>query len=118
MKKILIVIIVLAILVMGFVFFKSSNPTGSIVKENIREITLNASRFQYNPDIIEVKKGDRIKININNLDTIHGIRIPDFNVKGNSTVEFIADKTGTFDFYCTVFCGDGHKDMKGTLIVK
>jgi cytochrome c oxidase subunit 2 len=27
------------------------------------------------------------------------------------------DKTGTFTFLCDVFCGSGHEDMSGTLIV-
>ena len=45
-------------------------------------------------------------------------RIPDFNVKGETGVEFTADKAGEFDFYCTVFCGDKHQEMKGKLIIK
>ena len=34
------------------------------------------------------------------------------------SVEFVADKQGTFSFFCNVFCGSGHGNMKGTLIVK
>ena len=32
-------------------------------------------------------------------------------------VRFIPDKVGTFDFHCSVFCGTGHEDMSGTLVV-
>ena len=32
-------------------------------------------------------------------------------------VEFVADKRGTFEFYCSVYCGEGHSEMEGTLIV-
>lgn len=35
-----------------------------------------------------------------------------------NAVEFVADKSGTFPFYCNVFCGGGHKEMQGKLIVK
>ena len=35
----------------------------------------------------------------------------------SATLRFTADKAGRFDFLCDVFCGDGHEDMSGTLIV-
>jgi cytochrome c oxidase subunit 2 len=33
------------------------------------------------------------------------------------TVEFVADKAGTFTFSCSVYCGKGHRGMKGELVV-
>ena len=27
------------------------------------------------------------------------------------------DKTGKFTFSCDVFCGDGHEEMTGTIVV-
>ena len=39
--------------------------------------------------------------------------------KGEEVViEFTADQAGTFPFQCSVFCGLGHKKMKGELIVE
>ena len=35
-----------------------------------------------------------------------------------SRVHFTPDKVGEFHFSCDVFCGDGHEDMTGTVIVK
>ena len=32
--------------------------------------------------------------------------------------EFIADKKGEFEMFCSVYCGQGHGQMKGKLIVK
>ena len=58
------------------------------------------------------------------VDVAHGFSLLDFNVNENLepgkeiTVEFIADKKGTFTFYCSVPCGANHKEMKGKLIVK
>lgn len=117
MKKLLIIIVVLALLVGGFFLFRG-NATGNVVNNQVKEFTLDASRFKYSPEVIEVNKGDEVKIIVNNIDTIHGIRIPDFNVKGENGVEFTADKAGEFEFYCTVFCGDQHREMKGKIIVK
>ena len=58
------------------------------------------------------------------VDKGHGFALPDFGVSvgrltnGESeTVEFVADKTGSFSFFCTVVCGSGHSQMRGTLIV-
>ena len=68
--------------------------------------------------------GDLVKLNITSVDVTHGFALPDFGVNSNLEpgktvpVEFTADKTGEFSFFCNVYCGEGHKDMKGTLIVK
>jgi len=35
-----------------------------------------------------------------------------------SRVHFTLDKAGELHFSCDVFCGDGHEDMTGTVIVK
>lgn len=119
MKKIILAVSILAITLLGiFILMNFNNNTENSIKENAKEITLQATRFQYSPDTITVNKGDRVIINIENIDTLHGIRIPDFNVRDENKVEFIADKIGEFDFYCTVFCGNEHMQMKGKLIVK
>lgn len=117
MRKYVIIALILLVIA-GFFIVKNAKSSGNVVKEQVREFKLDATRFQYSPDRIEVNKGDKIRIIINNIDTIHGIRIPDFNVKDENSVEFIADKRGEFDFYCTVFCGGQHREMRGKLIVK
>ena len=33
------------------------------------------------------------------------------------TVEFVADRAGSFDFTCAEYCGTGHARMKGRLVV-
>ena len=81
-------------------------------------ININASRWDYSPNKVTVNKGDRVKIVVNNIDTNHGISIPNYGVFGIGEVEFIANRTGTFSFYCPTFCGSGHREMTGTLIVK
>ncbi len=94
---------------------ESSSSAGNITE---KVITIDASRFQFNPNSITVNQGDHVKIIVNNMDTTHGIAIPDFNVVGIDSVEFVADKTGTFPFHCPTICGSGHRSMTGTLIVK
>ncbi len=119
MNKIIMIIgAVLLLAVAGFFFF-DGNLTGNAVKaEDVKEFTIEAFRFGYSPDIINVNQGDKVKIYIDNKDTLHGIRIPDLGIKGNEVLEFTADKTGEFTWYCTNMCGSGHMQMQGKLIVR
>ena len=121
MNKIIILMAVLLVLVVGFILSKE-NSSGKTIDnsnlENIKEFEIKAFQYGYSPDTITVNQGDKVRIKIDNTDVLHGIRIPDLNVKGNELVEFIADKSGEFTWYCTNFCGDKHREMSGKLIVK
>ena len=114
-----IVFIWLGLLLLFLSGCSSNNATGkAISKEAVKEFSIDAFQFGYNPDTITVSKGDKVKININNVDVLHGMRIPDLGLKGQNLIEFTADKLGEFIWYCTNMCGEGHMQMKGKLIVK
>jgi len=83
-------------------------------------ITIDATNFKFEPGEIKVKKGDEVSITLKNSQGNHALKIEGYNkeVKGNATVKFVADKTGEFKFDCSVFCGKGHADMVGKLIVE
>jgi len=89
-----------------------------------REFKITAKQWEFNPSRIEVNKGEVIRLNITSMDVTHGFAIPAFGVDvrldpGKSViVEFVASKTGDFPFFCTIFCGEGHSDMIGTLVVR
>jgi len=118
MKKILVTIAVIAILLIAGIFVIKSSTGNTIKESEVKEFQVKAFRFGYSPDIIEVNKGDKVKIIIENTDTLHGIRIPDLGIKGKDVLEFTADKQGEFTWYCTNMCGQGHMQMQGKLIVK
>ena len=90
----------------------------------IVEIDITAKKFQFTPSAITVRQGQKVKLNIRSLDVTHGFSLPDYNileriVPGKPvTVEFVADKKGTFTFFCSVYCGSGHGAMKGQLIIE
>ncbi len=120
-KKYIITAVIFLVFVVGVIFLLKSSALGNIVKNTepeIKEFTLKAFKYGYTPDTITVNKGDKVKIIIENTDVPHGIRVPDFNIKGENLVEFSANKTGEFTWYCAVYCGEGHMKMKGKLIVK
>jgi cytochrome c oxidase subunit II len=87
-------------------------------------IQMTARKYIFNPDVIAVKQGDHVGLVITAVDHDHGIAIPAFGVNQHlkkgvpTTVSFIASKAGTFAFRCSVFCGLGHRHMKGKLVVK
>lgn len=83
-----------------------------------REINVKAFKFGYEPNVIKVTKGEKIKISIDNADVLHGIRIPDLGIKGDEVLEFTANQAGEFTWYCTNMCGEGHRSMQGKLIVE
>lgn len=126
MKKILIIVfvIIMAIVVIFLLVKPKENSGTNIVPEDkvvdgVREITINAKRFEYNPNVIKVKEGERIRLKINNIDGEHGFSIPELGleVHDEDGVEFVANK-GRFDFYCHHYCGEGHAQMKGEIIVE
>lgn len=89
-----------------------------------RVIRIIAKQWEWQPREIRVKKNERIALEITNADVPHGFSIPEFNVNKTlapgrtERVEFTATKVGRFDFACSVFCGQGHRDMRGVLIVE
>src|SRR5579859_3386877 len=87
------------------------------------EIQMTAKKYEFNPSVITVKKGEHVKLVITATDHEHGFKLEDFKIdqplkKGApTTVEFTADKVGEFHFHCSHFCGLGHPKMKGKLVV-
>ena len=90
----------------------------------VKEFKVTAKQWSFDPAEIRVKQGDKVKLTITSVDVTHGFAIPDFKVNQRlepgktETVEFTADKKGTFSFFCNVQCGSGHGSMRGKLIVE
>ncbi len=117
------------VLAFGSIFFL--NQKKSVTKQEstttttnpVRDFSMIAKKWQFDPSTINVKQGDKIRLKIKSIDVTHGFSLLDFNINENLepgkevVVEFIADKKGEFSFFCSVFCGSGHSGMKGKLIV-
>jgi cytochrome c oxidase subunit 2 len=88
------------------------------------EITMTAKKYEFTPNTVTVRKGDKVRLVITALDHDHGFKIEAFHIdqrlpKGSPvTVEFVAEQAGTFPFQCSQFCGLGHKNMRGSLVVE
>ena len=99
-----------------------SDPSRYISK--VKEIKLEAFKYGYSPDPITVKKDDIVSLMLTSRDVKHGVYIKEYGIKTDikkgqyKKIEFIADKVGTFDIICSVYCGSGHSKMRGKLIVE
>jgi nitrous-oxide reductase len=89
---------------------------------------MSATRSHYSPDIIRVKQGDTVKLHITNIeqtrDATHGFAVGMYNIQASldagetANFEFLADKPGAWNFYCTEFCSALHLEMAGWLLVE
>jgi cytochrome c oxidase subunit II len=92
--------------------------------QGVHEIQVTLKKYEFSPGSLHVKKGERVKLIMAAVDHDHGFKLDEFGVnqkvqKGTTaTVEFIADKSGSFQFRCSTVCGLGHRGMKGTLVVE
>ncbi len=90
----------------------------------VLRIDIKASQYTYSPDTIRVKAGTPVELHIVSLDVPHGLAIQALNVNAvvvpgkETVVTFTPTKAGSYPFVCSVVCGPGHRDMKGTLIVE
>lgn len=88
------------------------------------EVDVISRQFAWEPATITVPQGARVRLRVRSADVTHGVGIFDHGINrqipgGQTvTVEFVADRAGRFPIYCTVFCGVGHADHRGWLIVE
>ena len=86
-------------------------------------VRMTAKKFEYTPSQITLKKGVPVVLEITALDRDHGFKVPELGVRADlksgqvTRVRIVPDRTGTFEFRCDVFCGSGHEDMSGEIIV-
>ncbi|TAL47708.1 hypothetical protein EPN87_02295 [archaeon] len=90
---------------------------------SMKQFTIHENYYQLSPNTINVNQGDTVRITVVPDSGIHNLFIEGYNIRtpeistGSSILEFVADKTGTFNMWCEV---DAHKDygMTGQLIVQ
>lgn len=97
---------------------------GAVVARPFKEFDVTGKNYEFSLKEIRVTKGDFVRINFTSTDGFHDLKIDEFNVAaervstGNSSlVDFVADKTGTFPYYCSI---GSHRQMgmAGKLIVE
>lgn len=92
------------------------------------EIWMTVVRSHFYPERVEIKQGDHVTWHLTSLertpDATHGFAISGYNINlslepgETQTIEFVADRSGTFTYYCTEFCSALHLEMLGYMLVE
>jgi len=82
---------------------RGTAPAGNVVADadnGIVEVKTVLQNYQYNPDVITLKKGSKVRLTVENKDNVvHGLHLPQFGIVDSQppnsikTVEFIAIET-------------------------
>lgn len=144
MKKLMLVLLLIAVVGGGYVIMnrtKNAQPqqnampvpgttgvTETVVGDTLKEgknFTLDSFEFGYDQKSITVKKGDTVTITLTNSGNMpHDWIIDEFAVQTKQitngqtdSVTFVADKAGTYEYYCSV--GKHRQNgMVGKLVVE
>ncbi len=91
----------------------------------LTEVHIQAFNFGFTQDPVTIKKGDHVRLIFTSTSGTHGVMIPDlglstkaFSEGEEQVLEFTATTSGTFNYFCDVPCGKGHREMKGQLVVE
>lgn len=102
----------------------SAGATTAAAKSNVKEFVVENKGMTFIPNKLEVNKGDTVKVTFKNTGGFHDWVLDEFDAQTKQigagkedTVEFVANKAGSFEYYCSV---GNHRQMgmKGTLTVK
>lgn len=92
--------------------------------QDVKEFSVTMGNFYIEPAEIRVKQGDRVRLLVTSVEGDHGIGIQGYPGKvevaqgETKSFEFTANQSGEFAMFCNVYCGQGHRDMRGSIIVE
>jgi plastocyanin len=102
----------------------TTSPGDSVKEKNVKTFEVSGKNFEFSVEEIRVKKGDTVRLTFTSESGFHDFVIDEFDARtrqsqapASETIEFVADKVGEFDYYCSV---GRHRamGMVGTLIVE
>jgi cytochrome c oxidase subunit 2 len=141
MKKTAELFVIVLLASLSATLLARTQSSGAADSSHVIEVT--AKTFEFVPNEIHVKMGERVQIKLSSADRAHGLKLDlypegadengnpgllfdhpqdDAKVekKKDRVIEFVASRAGTYDFKCSVQCsmfGHGHDKMTGKLIV-
>ncbi len=108
----------------GFVYKRTVPPDAMLVKVTAR---MWSWHFEYEngakSGVLKLPAGKPVKLSITSADVVHGLFIPAFRVKEDCVPNmetylwFQPDEPGTYDLFCSEYCGTGHSAMITTVEV-
>ena len=101
----------------------SSSSSPVPVSSNHRTIAIEAKNWAFVPSTITVRKGEVVDLRITATSGTHGFAVPALGInqkisEGQTvTVKLPTEMTGTFDVFCSIPCGKGHRAMHALIVV-
>ena len=95
----------------------------SIASGDVQVIIVVAQRFHFTPNEITLRSRQPVMLEITSLDFVHGFKVPDLGIRTDlipgrvNSVAITALAPGRYAFLCDNFCGSGHEEMNGTIVV-
>jgi heme/copper-type cytochrome/quinol oxidase subunit 2 len=89
----------------------------------VKEFRMDVENWRWVPNTLRVTVGTKVVLRIKSYDATHRFDLKEWGLKvvlpqdETTTIEFVADKVGTFKFRCGRPCGDGCPKIRGKLIV-
>ena len=114
--------LLLVIFLLGLSSVSLSAPKPKPAVKSVIKVT--AKQFEFSPNPIVMKKGRLTELDLTTLDVRHGFNCPDLKLHADilpgkvTVIKVKPMKTGTFPFFCDVFCGVGHGEMVGKIEVR
>jgi len=102
----------------------AESSSSATTSPQVKEFTVVGTNFAFSVPEMRVNEGDTVRIHFKSSAGLHDWKIDEFSaatakLQGGQeeTIEFVADKKGTFEYYCSV---GSHRQMgmKGNLIVE
>lgn len=91
--------------------------------EDVVEFKITAKELKFDPSVIYVRKGQKVRLYVTAEDRDYGFSLAEFYIKkfvreGETvTVDFTADKQGTFIFFSRIEWNNGRIGELGRLVV-
>ena len=112
-----------AIALLGALAGGAATARHCVASGNAQVIEVVAQRFRFTPNEIALRSGQPAVLAITSLDFVHGFKVPELGIRTDlvpgrvTRVAIKALAPGHYDFLCDNFCGGGHEEMNGTIVV-
>ena len=90
-------------------------------KEQVIKVV--TEKFDYTPNVIYLKKNVPVVLEFTSEDVVMGFNVPALKLRADiipgmvTRLRITPDRVGRFVFVCDIFCGSGHEDMTGAIVV-
>ena len=87
-------------------------------------IGVTMRRFAIEPDVIRVKQGENVVLDVSSKDVQHGFGVEQLGIDEPiqpgkpAHIRLDTSKKGEFDVACSIICGPGHNDMTAKIVVE